>query len=140
VAADITAARALAIGTTARDIAVRRLRAAGVTEAETVATTATGEAMAAETGVVMADHKRADRKAAGRHSHRRAILAGRRQRPPRRLNSRVGLYRMSVNLFGVSNRRNSPSTTTRSLWPRVMQSTLPELFQGSGRLFIVCTK
>ena len=60
VVADITAALALATGTTARVIAARRLRAAGAIAEETTATREEMEAeIGAEIGAVMAVRKQA---------------------------------------------------------------------------------
>ena len=139
VVADITAALALATGTTARVIAARRLRAVGAIAEET---TATREEMEAEIGVVMAAREQAGLKvvpkvvpkAAGRRSHRRAILAVRRQR--RRRSSHGDLCRMLANLSGVRNRRSNPSTTTRVSPHLACMQNRPNAFQRFGRFLL----
>jgi hypothetical protein len=140
VATHITAARALAIGTTARVIAGRRLRAAGVTgAAETGATAAIGETMEAEIGGVMADRKQAALKAAGRRNRRATLADHRRQRPLRRCSSRAGQCRILANLIGAKGRRNNLSITTSPLLASLAADAArtPPRFRA---VFIVCRK
>lgn len=108
------AAPALAIGTMAPVITV-----AGVigtaTAVVAVIVVAIVVVMGAATTAVTVDNKRALRRAAGRHSSRRAIRAGRPHR--RRKRRRADPRRISAVRTGARRHRNNPSITTEAATP-----------------------